>query len=225
MRAQLRSALTTTHSPGFSSLPSWATTSRRHSTNTESQCSHSHRQADSHMQAHDDTHILSLSSIHETKRQNRIICPTCACERVEGSADLLPRDLSFSSCGLKNHFPILRKPLFIRDLQHEEEKDIRPNRSNETNSPKARSPKTVCSSADVRLSFQETSLSCSQWRRWSVDTCWRLLLLTRRLVGQAQAGTVVVLGTVEAQSVLESESCWCACEQGKSLKSLCNNSL
>lgn len=60
----------------------------------------------------------------------------------------------------------------------------------------ARAPKTVCSSADARLSFQETSLSSSQWRRWSVDTCQYFLLLSRRLVVRAQAGTVVVLATV-----------------------------
>lgn len=60
----------------------------------------------------------------------------------------------------------------------------------------ARAPKTVCSSADARLSFQETSLSSSQWRRWSVDTCQYFLLLSRRLAVWAQAGTVVVLATV-----------------------------
>lgn len=67
-----------------------------------------------HMMTHTFSHSPACT---KSKRQNPIICPMCACERVEGSADLLPRDLSFSSCGLKNHFPILRKPLFIRDLQ------------------------------------------------------------------------------------------------------------
>lgn len=197
VRAQLRSALTTTHSPGFSSLPSWATTSRRHSTNTESQCSHSHWQADSHMQAHDDTHILTLSSIHENQEtKSNHMSDVCvrACWRFRWPA---AQRLVFQLLRLEEPFPDPQKA-FIHQRSAATKRRTTLHTEKATTGVMiqtvrrirdyARAPKTVCSSADVRLSFQETNLSCSHWRRWSVDTCRCLLLLTRRLLVRAQGG-------------------------------------
>ena len=49
----------------------------------------------------------------------------CVCVCDESSTYLLAKDFSSSSCGLKNHFPILTNPLSIKHLQQrgEEEED------------------------------------------------------------------------------------------------------
>lgn len=61
-------------------------------------------------------------------------CQWSVCVCVESSSYLLPRDFPSSSCGLKNHFPILTNPLSIKHLQQSREEEREAERGGEKES-------------------------------------------------------------------------------------------